>query len=1513
MQPHVKILVAASLICFLTAPSLQASANTVQLPTSCTNILVGKAASATGRAILSYTCDGGPYGRIRIVPAAEHQAGSAVSIFENTPAYSYEAYQEAVSELQLVGCIPQVPETYQYIDLIGWYGSHWGGVNEHGVTLFESTIGGRPELVNSRGIFGVGAQTVAENSLLILALQRAKTAREAISVITLLAEEYGYYQPDFHGENISITDGNEVWILEIFGPGAGWRHGDDEPGALWCAQRIPDDHVCVSANRSRIGKIDPDDPKTFLCSRNAITLAVEMGWWDPDSGAPFVWHEAYAPQDWLYCSLREWRVLDTLAPSLGLNSSNNRFPLSVRPHKPVTLLDIMALHRDAYEGTRYDARENVSQNLTEEQAKWIYPYYRYSWIEDPVQDILNVHPERTLAVWSAFSCIAEIDPEAPPPIRGCLWYGEGPAATTCYVPISTGVTDVPVAWKETDPVAIDWVSAHWAFSLVHELARHGGWESASRSIAHVRDVAEERLMILQEQLRTATAQAISMGRTKDAYSNVTTAASSWMSTVLDTYWDLVDYLLFTYYFPGSCRDSLPVPQISLEVVPQATSEGDYEIACNAVAKAEQPKLEQRILDDEVLKIERHDNRVYFDIEGADFSELAVHEDVYEVDDFANDVSNLGSQWFQYTYEGENPPMQRGEEGGESFLRLFPYDNIFTGIIHPVSEFDASEFDQLVVNMEYKPSSYVMVGLDSMNSVLEEKSFSSNDLNVSSRRDYVFPFSEMVSEESGESFSGDDLVFIKLFESFGPAGEWNIYSVQFRDEGQLVQAEDGRLSWSMELEPGQRDIQLHLFADNQSEEVDFQVGDIPLIADTQPVTAPEVETPAVETPAEPVAPEINDFYFTSHPATLMQGVTDRDKIFEMPLDGIPELGVEMGTDANGDALEWSVESSHYSVDAYILDNKLYIAAKDWFWAGDTSVTVTLTDETGLEDKVDVPVVVFKTDKTRINADGVKEYYIPWGVELDINRITSTEEHMRQYDKEDLGLLDRTVRFSAWRLMEYFKGPQVGSWLNENTYAGWSQASQFLFVDNIFIELANLGCDSVSLWNEYYLKTMSSYPAASYYSFPVTMTDEELTYFINEAHYRGFKIIVTPQIRETFGFSRDLITPPSISEWFDRYEKIVSSHAKICQQTGVDGFVMGNILYMPSPIARGQLSNAQWNNIMIQINESAKKSYSGPTIYMPGSFEGGYKNGGFKVILPLLRSVDIVGGNTNFINYPVSNNPTFAEVEAIISSKIKQLIEPVYQTLDKPMLLNEGCICSYDGGIMNADFSGIPPEDGVYDGHEQAIWYESLFSAMKTYPYIFGLGWFAWHLYPEGGGTGDLSGTPRLKPAEQSIAEAYGANYSPVINIDGYFSDWKQNMVIYSGNQGAHTTEHPIISSVYGTKDDDYFYININLSEPIDNNYILKVLFDVNQDGKPDFDGLIIYQGDNRWHFTLLNDVNDWSDIRGLLDFNRNTDFSRIEARIPNNILLNSNAIDVYVGIINRSSLGKIDETPFLPIK
>ena len=216
-------------------------------------------------------------------------------------------------------------------------------MNDQGVVMGETTIGQRTELRTTEGIMYI-------ETLQILALQRAKTAREAIKIMGAMAEQYGYRDG---GECLTVGDQNEMWFFEIVPP------GPLVTGAIWAAVRIPDDHVGVSANRSRIGELKENDPDNYMFSSNVFSLATEKGWWDPNSGKPFMFYEAYAEKTSIGSRRREWRVLSTFAPSLNLDSNASRFPFSVKVEKKVTLQNYIDIYRDTYTGTTYD-KANVN-------------------------------------------------------------------------------------------------------------------------------------------------------------------------------------------------------------------------------------------------------------------------------------------------------------------------------------------------------------------------------------------------------------------------------------------------------------------------------------------------------------------------------------------------------------------------------------------------------------------------------------------------------------------------------------------------------------------------------------------------------------------------------------------------------------------------------------------------------------------------------------------------------------------------------------------------------------------------------------------------------------------------------------------------------------------------------------------------------------------------------------------------------------------------------------------------
>jgi len=529
---------------------------------ACTNIMVGKGATIDGSTIGSFSCDGPPFGAVGVEPRHTYSPGTMMPIYRFDMSKNVKQYAKNLKEKKLLGAVPQAEKTQRYIDMmVGLDPWHDGGMNECGLTIGDSTIGGRPELYNQEGIL-MTLSNETQRSLIIIALQRAKTAREAIKLIGSLAEEYGFYDEYFHGDHLVLTDGSETWSMEIFGCGSGWQPGSGKPGALWCAQRIPDDHIGVCANRSRIGEIDLDNSDYFMASPNVFSVAIENGWWDPESGEPFIWYRVYGSECGLGCILREWTVLNAAAPSLNLDPGAERFPFSVKPDKLLSVQDIMSMHRNALEGTPYDTTENPV--FYQEGQK--HPM-ACQWGPWELHRLLGIRSHGGIAnPRAAFTFISEIRADLPEPIRGCLWLGLGPAATTCYVPVYSGVTRIPEHWSKTEPSRIDREDAWWAFNLVSNLSTFK-YQVAKDEIEDVRNPVEAAFFAKQAHFeRTITAlysQHPKSNADKRACDLVTLYTNSCMNAVADGYRELVDYLLIRLFFQYNTWIELKKPAIDL--------------------------------------------------------------------------------------------------------------------------------------------------------------------------------------------------------------------------------------------------------------------------------------------------------------------------------------------------------------------------------------------------------------------------------------------------------------------------------------------------------------------------------------------------------------------------------------------------------------------------------------------------------------------------------------------------------------------------------------------------------------------------------------------------------------------------------------------------------------------------------------------------------------------------------------------------------------------------------------
>lgn len=531
---------------------------------SCTNILIGREATEDGSTIGTYSCDGPPYGAIQVIPAESFPPGTLTAIHENKGHDSLKDYLDSIGNLKVIGSMPQVRETYAYINTECCFDHEpSGGVNRYGLTTGESTIGGRPELMNSKGL--LWAYSNSKNSaLLAIALQRAKTAREAIRVMGSLAEKYGYAQTR---EHLTVTDEKEVWAFEIFGPGADWTPGSGKSGAVWCAQRIPDGQVGVCANRSRIAEIDLNRPDSFMASPNVHSLAIEKGWWNSKNGNPFVWREAYAKptRGERGSIIREWRILSLVAPSLKLDINAGRFPFSVKPDKPLSIQDVIAIHRDTLQGTRFDLTENAAFYIKGEKGPEKSP------MASPfgplnLHKLLRVSSERMVGTdTSCFVSIAQVRADLPDPVKACLWFTLGPAWSGCFAPIYSGCSKLSESWAGNNHARIVRGEAMWALKLAHELS-YINYQNAAKDIRAVRDPVEAHFFAQRRAFEKAALDIYQNRGETAARLFVTNYTNACLNSVADGYWDLVDYLLFTYYFRSGWKAPQKLPVIQLVTI-----------------------------------------------------------------------------------------------------------------------------------------------------------------------------------------------------------------------------------------------------------------------------------------------------------------------------------------------------------------------------------------------------------------------------------------------------------------------------------------------------------------------------------------------------------------------------------------------------------------------------------------------------------------------------------------------------------------------------------------------------------------------------------------------------------------------------------------------------------------------------------------------------------------------------------------------------------------------------------
>lgn len=488
---------------------------------ACTPMAAGKDATVDGSTMVSHTCDGWYDNRIQIVPGETFEEGAMAPVYQEV-CHGTRPGRPLVKVLE----IPQVKETYTYFNI------GYPFMNEHQLMIGEDTWSGRDENRNGEGAFWI-------ETLEIFALQRAKTAREGVQVMGELAEEYGYSDG---GETLILSDGEEVWIFDICGSGPLWTQGSDKAGAIWAARRLPDDHVVVCANRSRIGVIDFDDDENFMYSSNVREFAEDMGWWK--DGEEFNFSVIYNPEPYgsdYYQSRREWRALTLLAPSKNFKpiSQGKHYPFSVKPDEKVSVQDFMAIYRDHLEGTEYDLTKGLAAGPFGNPNRWPTPR------SVKPEGKKNLDWERCISMFRcSYSFVAQSRSWLPDAIGGVLWFGEDAPDTTCYVPLYSGVTEVPESWAQGERHVFDRNHAWWAFNFVNNWASLK-WSYMIKDINAMQE-KYEGLFFAEQPAIEEKALALYEEDPEKAVAFITDYTYSNMMAVENAWWTLGQYLVGKY-------------------------------------------------------------------------------------------------------------------------------------------------------------------------------------------------------------------------------------------------------------------------------------------------------------------------------------------------------------------------------------------------------------------------------------------------------------------------------------------------------------------------------------------------------------------------------------------------------------------------------------------------------------------------------------------------------------------------------------------------------------------------------------------------------------------------------------------------------------------------------------------------------------------------------------------------------------------------------------------------------
>ncbi|MDR0420551.1 MAG: C69 family dipeptidase [Prevotellaceae bacterium] len=516
---------------------------------SCTSITVGKKASADGSIITSHTCDGRYRTWMDIVPAQKHKKGATTKILKGT---LFTESMDEITQIQLAknklnansdtdsiadfevslkvkGEIPEAEETFAFLY------TAYPCMNEKNLAIGETTIEGRKELENENGMFYI-------EELQRIVLQRCTTARQAILLMGKLVKDYGYADT---GECLTIADENEVWQFELFG------EGKDKIGGVWAAQRIPDDHVGVSANIPRIAEINLDDKDNFMASDNVFEVAKKLNLWDGKS--TFKFWKAYSGKKPF--SIREWFVLSSVAPSLGLSMKDEELPFSVKPEKAVSVRDVLKFFRSTYEGTEYDMTKNLlikRKKQNSEEMETVKSDYANPWFSTQMISSINAIKDstvvrvRNIAVpQCSYAHVIQIRSWLPDEIACVAYFTNDNPAQSPRIPVYANILQTPESFRLSGHKRFIENTSAWIYRQTNKLATIR-WQESRKKLEKMRDDFEDKLFDEQNKIDSEATKILTEQGKQSVREYLTKYLNDFSQKTLDAWAELRNELWYTF-------------------------------------------------------------------------------------------------------------------------------------------------------------------------------------------------------------------------------------------------------------------------------------------------------------------------------------------------------------------------------------------------------------------------------------------------------------------------------------------------------------------------------------------------------------------------------------------------------------------------------------------------------------------------------------------------------------------------------------------------------------------------------------------------------------------------------------------------------------------------------------------------------------------------------------------------------------------------------------------------------